>query len=137
GQDEQKPKPLPEMKERAINALAKNCAGQDVVRWEGRLVERFTTAVPGFGQLYVFRDITLRRQLEEQRLRLERVITSMKEGFAIVSIDTMRIMSTNPAMEQMLGYEKGELAGRDVSEIQAGDEQQRRAAVDTNARHVA
>src|SRR5260221_5095874 len=52
----------------------------------------------------------------------------MKEGFAIVSFDSMRILSTNPAMEQMLGYEKNELAGRHFSEIQAGDEQERRAA---------
>src|SRR5258705_4605550 len=126
-QEEQKSKPLPEMKERAIQALAKRQSDQDLVRWEGRLIERFTTSVPGYGQLYVFRDITQRRQLEEQRLRLERVITSMKEGFAIVSFDTMRIVSTNPAMEQMLGYEKDELEGRHFSEIQAGDEKGRSA----------
>src|SRR6185436_666862 len=129
-QEEQKSKPLPEMKERAIQALAKRQSDQDLVRWEGRLIERFTTTVPGYGQLYVFRDITQRRQLEEQRLRLERVITSMKEGFAIVSFDTMRIVSTNPAMEQMLGYEKNDLAGRHFSEIQAGGEQERREAVE-------
>src|SRR2546430_9591614 len=64
------------------------------------------------------------------------VITSMKEGFAIVSFDTMRILSTNPAMEQMLGYEKNELAGRHFSEIQAGDEQERRAAGDNIMRIV-
>src|SRR6266567_3727990 len=92
---------------------------------EGRLIERFKTDVSGYGQLYVFRDITMRRQLEEQRLRLERVITSMKEGFAIVSFDTMRVLSTNPAMEQMLGYEKNELAGRHFSEIQAGSGEER------------
>ncbi len=128
GQEEQKSKPLPEMKERAIQALASGQSDQDIVRWEGRLIERFKTDVSGYGQLYVFRDITLRRQLEEQRLRLERVITSMKEGFAIVSFDSMRILSTNPAMEQMLGYEKNELAGRHFSEIQAGNEQERHAA---------
>ena len=70
GQEEHKAKPLPEMKERAIHALAKGQADRDIVRWEGRLIERFTTSVSGYGQLYVFRDITTRRQLEEQRLRL-------------------------------------------------------------------
>src|SRR5262245_6670280 len=133
GQDELKSKPMPELKERAIRALARGQNDQDIVRWEGRLIERFTTNVPAYGQLYVFRDITMRRQLEEQRLRLERVITSMKEGFAIVSFDSMRIMSTNPAMEQMLSYAKGELAGRQFSEIQAGDEEERQAAVETIA----
>src|SRR6185436_2187421 len=136
-QEEQKSKPLPEMKERAIQALAKRQSDQDLVRWEGRLIERFTTSVPGYGQLYVFRDITQRRQLEEQRLRLERVVTSMKEGFAIVSFDTMRIISTNPAMEQMLGYEKNELAGCLFSSIQAGAEEESQATVERITRTVA
>ncbi len=131
GQSVHKSKPLPEMKERAIRALATGQSDQSVVHWEGRLIERFTTSVPGYGQLYVFRDITARRQMEEQRLRLEKVIASMKEGFAIVSFDTMRIVSTNPAMEQMLGYEKDELAGRAFLEIQAGSGEERQAAVES------
>jgi len=129
-------KPLPEMKELAIRALVQGQSDLDVVRWEGRIIERFTTDVSGYGKLYVFRDITLRRQLEEQRLRLERVVTSMKEGFAIVSFDTMRIISTNPALEQMLGYEKNELTGLHFSEIQAGTEHERQAAVEEITRNV-
>jgi len=137
GREEQQSKPLPEMKELAIRALVQGQSDQEIVRWEGRLIERFTTNVPGYGKLYVFRDITMRRQLEEQRIRLEKVVTSMKEGFAIVSFDTMRIISTNPAMEQMLGYEKNELAGRLFSEIQAGAEEERKATVETITRIVA
>jgi PAS domain S-box-containing protein len=135
GGESQQPKLLPEAKDRAIRALAQGSvqgsSGQDVIRWENRLIERFHTEIPSYGKLYVFRDITMRRQLEEQRLRLERVITSMKEGFAIVAFDNMRILSTNPAMEQMLGYEKNELAGRKFSEIHAGDENERQATVET------
>src|SRR4029077_20675103 len=58
----------------------------------------------------------------------------MKEGFAIVSFDTMQIVSTNAAMEQMLGYDKGELAGRHFWEIQAGSEQERQATVQSITR---
>ncbi len=130
GREDQQAKLQPETRDRAIRALVQGAPEQDVVRWENRLIERFTTEVQGYGKLYVFRDITQRRQFEEQRLRLERVITSMKEGFAIVSFDTMRIVSTNPAMEQMLGYEKNELAGREFSDIHAGDEVERHATVD-------
>src|SRR5882724_11496769 len=83
GQDEYKSKPLPEMKERAIRALAMGQADQSMVRWEGRLIERFTTDVPGYGQLYVFRDNTARRQTEEHRLHLEKETARMNEGFAI------------------------------------------------------
>jgi PAS domain S-box-containing protein len=136
GQEGPLSKPLPEMKDQAIQALAKGQPDQDIVRWEGRFIERFATNVPGYGRLYVFRDITQRRQLEEQRLRLERVINSMNEGFAVVSFDTMRIVSTNPAMEKILGYEKGELAGLEFSEIQAGEEAARKAAVENIARMV-
>jgi PAS domain S-box-containing protein len=136
GREEQQSKPLPEMKELAIRALVQGQSDQELVRWEGRLIERFTTNVPGYGKLYVFRDITTRRRLEAERLRLERVITSMQEGFAIVSVDTMRIVSTNPAMEQMLGYDKNELVGREFSEIQAGSDEDRKGAVETISRIV-
>src|SRR5579883_3350122 len=51
---------------------------EDVARLaNGRLVERFTREVPGYGQLYALRDITERRASDEQRLRLERIIQTM------------------------------------------------------------
>jgi PAS domain S-box-containing protein len=134
---EQPSKTVAEMREAAIKALDQGQAGEDVVRWDGRPIERFSTTVEGYGKLYVFRDITSRRQLEEQRLRLERVITSMKEGFAIVSFDKLTIVSTNPAMEQMFGYEPGELAGRPFSELQAGADAARKDAVDAIVKAVA
>lgn len=136
GGEEQASKSLPAAKDRAIQVLTQGPADQNVLRWDNRIIERFSAEVPPYGRLYVFRDITLRRQLEEQRLRLERVITSMKEGFAIVSFDTMRILSTNPAMEQILGYEKNELAGCKFADIQAGDETERQATVETLSRIV-
>ncbi len=130
-------KSLPEMKQSAIRALAETPADQGIVQWEGRLIERFTTSVPPYGQLFVFRDITMRRQLEEQRLRVERVIASMKEGFAIVAFDSMRIVSANPALEQMLGYGKDELTGLKFSEVQAGYAEESQAAMEAVAGIVA
>ena len=58
GRQEPQSKPLPEMKELAIRALTQGQSDQEIVAWEGRLIERFMTNVPGYGKLYVFRDIT-------------------------------------------------------------------------------
>jgi signal transduction histidine kinase len=63
-------KPLAEMKESAIRALVRSPSDQDTVSWEGRLIERFKTDVPGYGQLYVFRDVTAQKRLsDEERLQ--------------------------------------------------------------------
>jgi PAS domain-containing protein len=59
-------KPLPEMKDSAIRALVQSSSDHDVVQWEDRLIERFKTVVPGYGQLYVFRDITEQKRLAEK-----------------------------------------------------------------------
>ncbi|HVW87378.1 MAG TPA: response regulator [Bryobacteraceae bacterium] len=100
---------------------------QDTVRLpNGRLVERLTRPVSGYGQLYVVRDITERRMLEEQRLRLERVIQTMKQGFAIVAGDSASIVTTNPSFDAMYGGRPGELLGRPFESLLTGDEGERR-----------
>jgi PAS domain S-box-containing protein len=75
----------------------------------GRLVERFTREVPGYGQLYALRDITERYASDEQRLRLEHIIQTMTQGFAIISAESGAIMSTNPSFDRMYGVHVGEL----------------------------
>jgi PAS domain-containing protein len=59
-------KQLPEMKDSAILALVQSSSAHDLVQWEDRLIERFKTEVPGYGQLYVFRDITEQKRLAEK-----------------------------------------------------------------------
>ena len=58
--------PLPEMKESAVRALIQSPADRDIVEWEDRLIDRFRTIVPGYGQLYVFRDITEQKRAAEK-----------------------------------------------------------------------
>ena len=58
--------PLPEMKESAVRALIQSPADRDIVEWEDRLIERLKTDVAGYGQLYVFRDITGQKRLAEK-----------------------------------------------------------------------
>jgi signal transduction histidine kinase len=59
-------KQLPEMKDSAICALVQSSSDHDIVQWEDSLIERFKSVVPGYGQLYVFRDITDQKRLAEK-----------------------------------------------------------------------
>ena len=96
-------------------------SGQEVLtRQDGKIVERYVTRLPGYGELYVLRDITERRRAEERRLLLEHVIANVKEGFNIVDCDSFEIIAANSAFEEMLGYQKGELTGRPISVVNAG-----------------
>ena len=71
GREELRLKPLQEMKESAISALVQSPSDQNTVLWEGRRIERFKTVVPGYGQLYVFRDITEEKRVSEEKERLQ------------------------------------------------------------------
>jgi PAS domain S-box-containing protein len=60
------------------------------------------------------RDITERRQAEESLRLYGRVLDSMVEGVS-VSDEQGFIIYTNPAENEMFGYERGELVGRHVT----------------------
>jgi len=107
--------------------------------------------------IYVARDITERKRVEEEVRRLnadledrvaERtaqlqsalvelresegryraVIEQSAEGLYLVDGDTRRILETNPALQDMLGYTAEELRGMELHEIVAHD----RASVEAN-----
>jgi PAS domain S-box-containing protein len=107
--------------------------------------------------IYVARDITERKRVEEEVRRLnadledrvaERtaqlqsalvelresegryraVIEQSAEGMYLVDGDTRRILETNPALQDMLGYTAEELRGMELHEIVAHD----RASVEAN-----
>lgn len=75
GREELRLKPLQEMKESAISALVQSPSDQNTVLWEGRLIERFKTVVPGYGQLYVFRDVTEEKRVTEEKEHLQAKLT--------------------------------------------------------------
>jgi two-component system, cell cycle sensor histidine kinase and response regulator CckA len=102
---------------------------QDVWRSpDGRHIERFTTEAAGFGQLYVLRDLTTRMEAEQTRLRLERVISTMKQGFSLVSIDSHRIVQTNASFDQLHGAAAESLLNLAPESVFAGlpEERQRK-----------
>ncbi len=76
----------------------------------------------------VTRDMTARKQTEEKLQLQARVIEKMTAS-VIVMDGQWRIVTTNPATDQMFGYERGELIGRPVSMLCQADEEEARQAV--------
>jgi diguanylate cyclase (GGDEF)-like protein/PAS domain S-box-containing protein len=54
--------------------------------------------------------------LRDREERLQGVLASVAEGIVTIN-DSGRIESANPAAEQMFGYARGKLVGRDMSEL--------------------
>lgn len=110
-----------------VDWLGHSDTAEEVVRRDGRIVEQFATRVPEYGRLYVLRDITERRASEETRLRLEQIVATMKQGFAILSMESRQIVATNLSFEKMHGYGPGELTGQPIEVLYAGTEEERSA----------
>ncbi len=69
--------------------------------------------------LGLFRDISERKQAEEEVNRLLRTIETAKEAMSITSADGM-ITYANHAMDELFGYKRGELIGQYPSVLNAG-----------------
>jgi PAS domain S-box-containing protein len=99
------------------------------VRWEWHsrrknktsdLIETPLKNIDGsLSKLTIFRDITARRQAEEEINKLLATIETAKEAINITSADG-RITYTNDAMDKLFGYEKGGLIGKHASILNAG-----------------
>jgi PAS domain S-box-containing protein len=80
----------------------------------------------------VVRDITERKKAQEALSQSEElyraVVEQSAEGLYLVDGDTKRILETNPALQNMLGYEAEELRGMELHAIVAHD----RADVEAN-----
>lgn len=97
----------------------------------GRLVAHLTRMVPGFGRLYVLRDLTEIHASDEQRRRLEHIVQTMRQGFCILARDTGTLLSTNPSFDRMYGYPEGQLAGTQLHRLLSSENAPSDVAVDT------
>ena len=124
--------PDPEVRERAMARMASMREGVDLAReeWtitradgEPRTLEISTSLVKDeTGSLHVLglmHDVTARRAQEREIERLRRfhaeLVDTMSEGIAVMDSDN-RWLYVNAAGARMLGYEPGELIGREGSE---------------------
>jgi PAS domain S-box-containing protein len=72
--------------------------------------------------------------LRESEERYRAVIEQSAEGFYLVDGDTRRILETNPALQNMLGYTAEELRGMELHEIVAHDRKSVEANVERTLR---
>ncbi len=70
----------------------------------------------------LLRDITLRKEAEEDLKLFRAMVENMSEGVQLARIRDEVIVYANPALEQMCAYQPGELMGQHVSRIYAADE---------------
>ncbi len=64
-------------------------------------------------------DVTERKQLESLMLLQSEVARNIAEGIYLVSAKDLTIVYANPRMEEMFGYDPGEMTGKHVSVINA------------------
>jgi signal transduction histidine kinase len=89
-------------KENAIADLVSGPSDRRVVQWEERLMERFRTDVPGYGQLYVFHDITAQKRLAVEAQRLESLARLAQPlGHQFNNLLTGIIGNTSLALERL------------------------------------
>jgi PAS domain S-box-containing protein len=71
-----------------------------------------------------------RRQAEEIVQLHNAIVTNMMEGIQLARLDDLKIIYTNPRFDEMFGYRKGELIGKNVGLLNAAGEQSAEGTVE-------
>ncbi len=66
-----------------------------------------------------FKDITERKQAEDNLSLISEILTNMAEGVYLIRTNDGIITYTNPKFEKMFGYKQGEMIGKNVSIVNA------------------
>jgi PAS domain S-box-containing protein len=74
--------------------------------------------------IMTIRDITDRKQKEEEVNFRSEIISNMKEGIQLTRESDASIIYTNPRFDKMFGYQPGELIGRNVAILNAPSDKQ-------------
>lgn len=67
----------------------------------------------------VVQDISELKKIEDQLLTQSHITTNMEEGAALIRVSDQTIVYTNPAFDEMFGYEPGAAHGQHVSILHA------------------
>ena len=103
----------------------------------GRMAESFTAYYPNFGRWYevtaypapdgltvYFRDITDRRQVEQERQQFAALVDASSDFIGVVGLD-QRGVYVNPAGMELVGLEPGQVAGISVLDFFPASERDR------------
>ena len=83
----------------------------------------------------VEQDVTVRLRAQEQLQRQARVLESMAEAVLMVD-ENGAIILTNPALDTLLGYERGELVGKPMLVVSGDSPEQSRRAFERSLEQV-
>ena len=83
----------------------------------GRYMDGKLIATYGF-----FRDITKRKQAEEEQRLHAAMMANVAEGVYLIGLDDLRIKWTNERFTRMFGYDPGEMVGKKVDIVNAPTE---------------
>ncbi len=67
----------------------------------------------------IVRDITERKKAEEEIRLQSEIIENMSEGVFLIKLDDGTIVFTNPALDELFGYNPRELSGKNVAIVNA------------------
>ncbi|MBF0278564.1 MAG: PAS domain S-box protein [SAR324 cluster bacterium] len=94
----------------------------DFLGLDGTTIPTEATAIPfkdqnGLSIQTLFRDISRRKQAQEERRLNQSILDNLSEGVFLLNEKEKTFIYTNPAFEKMLGYKAGELLGKSVNLI--------------------
>ncbi|TAL00936.1 MAG: PAS domain S-box protein, partial [Rhodospirillaceae bacterium] len=97
---------------------------------DGRILQRYTAAARDahgtyIGRVWYFRDITGQKRatesLQQEREKFQTIFETAVDGIFLSEADTQIIMEVNTAGHRIFGYPPGDLIGRSIANISAGD----------------
>ena len=71
------------------------------------------------GMWAIVKDISDRKKKEEEIRLQSEIIENMSEGVNLIKLDDGTIVFTNPAFEEMFGYNPGEMIGKNIAVVNA------------------
>ncbi|KKM89092.1 hypothetical protein LCGC14_1252130 [marine sediment metagenome] len=96
--------------------LTKN-GEERIIAWHNSLLHDKEENI--IGTLTSGEDITERKKKEEEIKFHSVIMTNLVEGVHLIRADDGKIVYTNPAFEEMFGYNPGEMIGKDISIVNA------------------
>ncbi len=88
---------------------------REVVRTPGNaFIERFQTTVPGYGRLFVLRDITDSESATQRLRELASIVEGSDDAILTKSLDGL-ILTWNKGAERMYGYSADDMIGKPIS----------------------
>ncbi len=106
-----------ELFENTEEPIIKKNGEKRIIAWHNRALRNQEGKI--IGTLSSGEDITERKKKEEEIRLQSEIIENMSEGVYLIKLNDETIVYSNPAFEEMFGYNPGEMIGEDVAIVNA------------------